>query len=686
MPEAGDGAFECSRVGGVGLFDDGWQGGTGTVRELMHACAARWEEGREKRLLLQREMERAKAGKPMDWENLERKDRLYQALTEHGHHEEAARLLRGEKPILEAVGGTLESIIGGNEIAGIEFFERGLVASRAVARVEVPLSMQQVSYGSGVLVSRRLFLTNHHVVGSAEVAGSTRVQFEYLTTAYGRPRDPLEFQMVPDTFFLTNHTLDYTLVALEEVNGRGVPLMSRGWCPLIAQSGKLLVGERTNIIQHPGGERMKVAVRSNRLVCLVGDFLQYTTDTQKGSSGSPVFNDLWQLAAIHHMGVPKLTPDGSGFLTDKNDAWDGDAATAGSVVTVGNEGVRVSRIVADARAQLAALRKTRRLPAHEAMVEEDFLEETGKPPDAMNLWDLFTQTGTTLVPVTGSLPQRENSPVNGIGNGEVSVKIDAPQGSRTPFVVTVSIGDGPRQTMSMERNGLARSVAAALPHEDGGSPGEEELAGEDDRAADDADREAAWDDLDGLAANPGRPLVRALRRAFARATMPELSREAAAARLHEVIDRAADGRIHDPLTGERRTPTAIAAEGAALPVFAIVEGRPDDLHALFALAREAPAPALLAGRKTLALAKGVAHPVRCGALARAAFYVLLRDPGTRVTPKTVETLLAFHAEEPVGEPERRRHALIAAGGGGRNPFVDWPEIATAAFLDHIMAG
>jgi V8-like Glu-specific endopeptidase len=36
--------------------------------------------------------------------------------------------------------------------------------------------------------------------------------------------------------------------------------------------------------------------------------VRYRTNTEKGSSGSPVFNETWELAALHHSGDRSIVP------------------------------------------------------------------------------------------------------------------------------------------------------------------------------------------------------------------------------------------------------------------------------------------------------------------------------------------------------------------------------------------
>ncbi|MBN2860535.1 MAG: trypsin-like peptidase domain-containing protein, partial [Sphaerochaetaceae bacterium] len=65
-------------------------------------------------------------------------------------------------------------------------------------------------------------------------------------------------------------------------------------------------GTRLNIIQHPGGGIKQFGIRSNHYVSPAdpkSPYVQYTTHTEAGSSGSPVFDDRWRVIAIHHRWV-----------------------------------------------------------------------------------------------------------------------------------------------------------------------------------------------------------------------------------------------------------------------------------------------------------------------------------------------------------------------------------------------
>ena len=85
-------------------------------------------------------------------------------------------------------------------------------------------------------------------------------------------------------------------------------------------------GQHVNVIQHPRARRKEVALQDNTITHVYSERIRYKTDTERGSSGSPVLNNAWELLAIHHAAGERR--DGS---------W------------LNNEGMRMDRIVEDIR-------------------------------------------------------------------------------------------------------------------------------------------------------------------------------------------------------------------------------------------------------------------------------------------------------------------------------------------------
>lgn len=175
------------------------------------------------------------------------------------------------------------------------------------------------------------------------MARSAVVEFDAQVTVDNTPEVSQRFVLAPDAFFVADEALDFALVPVVP-DATGLPVGETfGWNRLSVQTGKLVIGEPVNIIGHPSGRLKEISIRENRLEARLDDFLQYQTDTEPGSSGSPVFNDQWEVTALHHSGVPR-TDDRGRILRRDGQVWregDGDDA----VDWISNEGVRVSVIL-----------------------------------------------------------------------------------------------------------------------------------------------------------------------------------------------------------------------------------------------------------------------------------------------------------------------------------------------------
>lgn len=331
----------------------------------------------------------------------------------------------------------LERVIEASQLISSIYLSLGAERMRAVARI---ISESNRGFGTGFLISPRLLMTNNHVLEDALMAARCRVQFDYVRAIDGTMGLTEIYRLLPNEFFLTAEVkdglnLDYTIVAIEATNTEGKQLSRRGFIPLVATSGKLILGDLANIIQHPGGEAQQVALRDSKVVTPLDDFIRYEADTQPGSSGSPVFNDLWQVAALHHSGVPEeVRPgvyrliDGGEWDTTKRLSHEDELRMAARVKWIANEGVRVSSIVRDVQNRLAGD------PVKLAMFNADVQEQVTPVPErevsnsasSQNQAPAAIQRGK---PVTWTIPLRvtvQLGPDMELSVGAPSITSDVP--------------------------------------------------------------------------------------------------------------------------------------------------------------------------------------------------------------------------------------------------------------------
>ena len=263
---------------------------------------------------------------------------------------------------------SFERVIGATrDFLAIGFFEKGMIASRAVCRIVTNLGGGRRGLGTGFMVTPSLLITNNHVLRTEDDARRSVAEFNFQLTDGGAPLPVERFGLRPDVFFLTDRDLDFALVGVEPRSASGTALSSFAFCPLIAAEGKIIVRDPVNIVQHPKGELKQIAIRNNTLVDLpdppLDRFAHYETDTEQGSSGSPVFNDQWEVIALHHSGVPRTNANKQ-ILDHKGNVWppNGDPD---DIDWISNEGIRTSRLVAFIKG--AAVR------AHEKVLQDEFI-------------------------------------------------------------------------------------------------------------------------------------------------------------------------------------------------------------------------------------------------------------------------------------------------------------------------
>jgi endonuclease G len=240
----------------------------------------------------------------------------------------------------------LERIIGESDLLPINYLQIGLNASKSICRVQVRNeSGNLLGYGTGFMVSPSLMMTNNHVLSNPNSCKRSLADFNYEDDDNFVPKNTKTFFLEPDRFFYTSpkHDFDFTIVAVKPTATDGTSLTSFGNIELIEQSGKALVGEYVSIIQHPEGQQKTVSIRENQVIDTIDQYIHYKTDTKAGSSGSPVFNDQWNLVALHHSGIPARDEQGRTLAMDSR-AWTPEMGED-KIQWVANEGIRVSKIM-----------------------------------------------------------------------------------------------------------------------------------------------------------------------------------------------------------------------------------------------------------------------------------------------------------------------------------------------------
>jgi len=239
----------------------------------------------------------------------------------------AAAIEAPRAPGLEAPATALlvdEAAMGFDETVGTDFLEKAIASTRSVAKILVPRffdGQQQMiagneprlMKGTGWLVAPGLFLTNHHVVNARMRRGPFRepdasepdlreqairstILFDYFTADATAAREVPG----PHELLAFDASLDFALLRIQEGERRGIPINAK---PVVHPRGQPL-RTRVNLLQHPDGKPMRVGFRDNFVVIGSAQELAYLTDTEGGSSGSPVLDDAWTAVGLHRGARP----------------------------------------------------------------------------------------------------------------------------------------------------------------------------------------------------------------------------------------------------------------------------------------------------------------------------------------------------------------------------------------------
>lgn len=699
---------------------------------------ARFRNSAPERELVKRQLREGYT--PAEIENRDRVERRVEHLG--ANHAEAARVTEAIKggpvssmtldPSRRRPG--LERIIGEDDLLSTSFLERGALVARSVCCVRIDAKR----IGTGFLVGPRLMLTNAHVLRDRQEAARSSAEFEYEDSIDGNGVGAsVVFKLAPEDLFLTSpeEELDYALVAIKPKSGKR-NLEEFDPIRLNPVIGKVLRGEALNIIQHPSGAPKRVALRQNRFTALLERYMHYETDTMPGSSGAPVFNDQWDVVCLHHSGVPLLDSEGR-VLTKDGRIWDQDRDDPALIQWVGNEGVRISRIVADVGRQVGETRT-------------DLLDGFPEPADfPANREEALT----SILPTSGG----RSDPAYLMNTTETRTEKQVPRQAPTPASTSVSIPL--TLTFSLTPEGQATSiridtgVVAVSPPPYGedvsGTVEERGLRNLErsrtrvyfDQGKDQIDRDRYYRGV-----NPNSStLFETLKSLVSTTHATQFSyRVARVQHLYAWVDLQPEKNVRSIYSDERFDPGHFIREdfdlerrldrvierrrtresnlsGEALErLIASLEANEPfncehvvpqswfddrspmqgDLHHLFTCQSQCNSfrgnlPYRDFGKFTIAqeairprcgfTERGLFEPfMGKGKVARATLYFLIRYPGRfdnryEDLERGLETLLDWHSRTPVTDHERHRNQAIFELQGNRNPFIDHPEWAARTF-------
>jgi Trypsin-like peptidase domain len=229
---------------------------------------------------------------------------------------DAASLQSGAMQI-DKVLPSLEAVLGDTRFVPLTWYRTGLQRCASVARIENAWGQ---GFGTGFLVrgddlhpslaGEIVLVTNAHVISNDPAVQKGRPPAtppERARVRFQGREDTERTYAIKDLIFTSPpHALDATVLRLETALTCDPPY------PL-AIAPPVASRDRVYVIGHPQGGPLSISIQDNRVVDVKEPMLRYRAPTEPGSSGSPVFNQDWELVALHHAGskqLPSLSGEG----------------------------------------------------------------------------------------------------------------------------------------------------------------------------------------------------------------------------------------------------------------------------------------------------------------------------------------------------------------------------------------
>jgi V8-like Glu-specific endopeptidase len=183
----------------------------------------------------------------------------------------------------------------------VGFLKRAMQRAASVCRVEVGAKS-----GTGFLIARTLVLTNFHVLKQIEEedlqsnAQQAVLRFgAFSLTGSDDEETGRTFNLAGTNIIAQSPVseLDFVLLRVDDKIQKEESIQ-----PAPLEQGVPASKSPLNILHHPKGGAMKLSLSGNGVTGVYQDrgIIQYVTAASGGSSGSPCFNDNWNVVALHH--------------------------------------------------------------------------------------------------------------------------------------------------------------------------------------------------------------------------------------------------------------------------------------------------------------------------------------------------------------------------------------------------
>jgi S1-C subfamily serine protease len=208
--------------------------------------------------------------------------------------------------------GQLEAVLGDAGPKTYKWMQNGMTRARSVGAVRKTSDGRR--HGTGFLIKAStlglpsdelVVLTNHHVVnpegaGMALRPSGAEVQFEAVENSDRHAVTEVLWSSPPEF-------LDVSILRIAKPPDGIAPLEAAAHLPVLGES------QRVYVIGYPAGDELAFSFQDNELIDHEGPpagtppaagrvRLHYRAPTAGGSSGSPVFNEDWEVMGLHHLG------------------------------------------------------------------------------------------------------------------------------------------------------------------------------------------------------------------------------------------------------------------------------------------------------------------------------------------------------------------------------------------------